>query len=193
MYVSNWDFLYYCFSFLEQNWMAKKGGGWGDRGTKGDYVSTYRLHYDMQNCLLCISNVHTSLWQAGEWGMCGMQGTIPCSKNACQVTLHFAVWSSRWLYLRTILEQTTLVTVKFRLYSCRSTFGSKTFKVMTKSHSVTCVQGSTTVRLMEMGVEVMAKVTKIRLAIKRYQWTKNKKLFTMNEAQWKRWCMYVPI
>jgi hypothetical protein len=36
---------------------------------------------------------------------------------------------------------------------------------------------------MEMGVEVMAKVTKIRLAIKRYQWTKNKKLFTMNEAQ----------
>jgi hypothetical protein len=40
-----------------------------------------RLHHDVQNYLLKISNVHTSLWQASEWGMRGLQGTFPCCKS----------------------------------------------------------------------------------------------------------------
>ncbi len=41
-----------------------------------------RLHRDMRDYLLLISNVHTSLHQAGEWGMRGLQGTFPrCKKR----------------------------------------------------------------------------------------------------------------
>jgi hypothetical protein len=41
-----------------------------------------RLHCDVHNYLLRISNVHTSLQQASEWGMRGMQGTFPrCKKR----------------------------------------------------------------------------------------------------------------
>jgi hypothetical protein len=36
-----------------------------------------RLHTDIRNYLLRICNVHTSLRQASEWGMRGMQGTFP--------------------------------------------------------------------------------------------------------------------
>jgi hypothetical protein len=35
-----------------------------------------RLHRDVRDYLLLISNVHTSLRQASEWGMCGLQGTF---------------------------------------------------------------------------------------------------------------------
>ena len=81
-------------------------------------------------------------------------------KNACQVTPHFVLWSSR---LCIISEPIKLVTVKFRQYSCRSMFGSKTFKVMTKLLSITFVQGTTAARLTGMGVAVMAKATRIRV------------------------------
>ncbi len=40
-----------------------------------------RLHCDIRNYLLKISNVHTSLRQASEWGMRGLQGTFPCCKS----------------------------------------------------------------------------------------------------------------
>jgi hypothetical protein len=40
-----------------------------------------RLHCDIQNYLLKISNVHTSLWQASKWGVRGLQGTFPCCKS----------------------------------------------------------------------------------------------------------------
>jgi hypothetical protein len=41
-----------------------------------------RLHRDVRNYLLRISNVHTSLRQASEWGMRGIQGTFPrCKKR----------------------------------------------------------------------------------------------------------------
>jgi hypothetical protein len=41
-----------------------------------------RLHRNVRNYLLRISNVHTSLRQASEWGMRGMQGTFPrCKKR----------------------------------------------------------------------------------------------------------------
>jgi hypothetical protein len=40
-----------------------------------------RLHRDVRNYLLMISNVHTSLRQASEWGMRGMQGTFPRCKK----------------------------------------------------------------------------------------------------------------
>ncbi len=85
------------------------------------------------------------------------------AKNACRVTPHFAVWSSRRSCLCIISEPTTLVTVKFRLYCCRSMFGPKTFKAMTKSLSNTSIQGTTTARLTGMGVAVMAKATRIRV------------------------------
>jgi hypothetical protein len=40
-----------------------------------------RLHCDMRNYLLRISNLHTSLWKASEWGMRELQGTFPCCKK----------------------------------------------------------------------------------------------------------------
>jgi hypothetical protein len=40
-----------------------------------------RLHRDIQNYLLKISNVHTSLWQASKWGMRGLQGKFPHCKS----------------------------------------------------------------------------------------------------------------
>ncbi len=84
-------------------------------------------------------------------------------KNACQVTPNFAIGLSRRLCLCIILEPTTSDTVKFRLYSCRSTFRSKTFKVTTESLSITSIQGTTTAWLTRMGVVVMAKAMRIRV------------------------------
>ena len=40
-----------------------------------------RLHCDIRNYLLWISNVHTPLRQASEWGMRGLQGMFPCCKK----------------------------------------------------------------------------------------------------------------
>ena len=41
-----------------------------------------RLHKDVRDYLLRLSNVHTSLRQASEWGMRGLQGTFPrCKKR----------------------------------------------------------------------------------------------------------------
>lgn len=41
-----------------------------------------RLHRDIRDYYLRISNIHTSLRQASEWGMRGMQGTFPrCKKR----------------------------------------------------------------------------------------------------------------
>jgi hypothetical protein len=37
---------------------------------------------------------YTSLQQAREWGMCGLQGSFPCSKNAC----HWTRISGRWCW-----------------------------------------------------------------------------------------------
>ena len=39
------------------------------------------LHCDVCDYILWISNDHTSLWQASEWGMCGLQGTFPRCKK----------------------------------------------------------------------------------------------------------------
>ncbi len=39
------------------------------------------LHRDVRDYLLLISNVHTSLHQASEWGMHGLQGAFPCCKK----------------------------------------------------------------------------------------------------------------
>jgi hypothetical protein len=40
-----------------------------------------RFHRDVHNYLLLILNVHTTLRQASEWGMRGLQGTFPCGKK----------------------------------------------------------------------------------------------------------------
>ena len=41
-----------------------------------------RLHRDLRDYYLRVSNVHTSLRQASEWGMRGLQGTFPrCKKR----------------------------------------------------------------------------------------------------------------
>jgi hypothetical protein len=39
------------------------------------------LHHDLHDYLLCISNVHTLLRQASEWGMPGLQGIFPRCKK----------------------------------------------------------------------------------------------------------------
>jgi hypothetical protein len=43
--------------------------------------SARRLHRDVRDYLLKISNVHTSLRQASKWGMRGLQGTFPHLKR----------------------------------------------------------------------------------------------------------------
>ncbi len=44
--------------------------------------SARRLHRDMRDHLLALSNVYTSLRQASEWGMRGLQGSFPrCKKR----------------------------------------------------------------------------------------------------------------
>jgi hypothetical protein len=41
-----------------------------------------RLHREVRDYILRISNVHMSLRQASEWGMRGIQGTFPrCKKH----------------------------------------------------------------------------------------------------------------
>ncbi len=40
-----------------------------------------RLHHDVRDYYLRGSNVHTSLQQASEWGMRGLQGSFPCCKK----------------------------------------------------------------------------------------------------------------
>jgi hypothetical protein len=40
-----------------------------------------RLHCSVRDYLLWISNVNTSLWQASEWGMRGLQGMFLCCKK----------------------------------------------------------------------------------------------------------------
>jgi hypothetical protein len=40
-----------------------------------------RLHHDVQNYLLTISNIQTLLQQVSKWGMCGLQGMFPCCKS----------------------------------------------------------------------------------------------------------------
>ena len=41
-------------------------------------------HCDVCDNMLWLSNVYTSLWQASEWGMQGLQGTIPQCKKWLQ-------------------------------------------------------------------------------------------------------------
>jgi hypothetical protein len=43
--------------------------------------AAWRLHCYLCDFLLCISNMHTSLWQASDWGMPGLQGTFPWCKK----------------------------------------------------------------------------------------------------------------
>jgi hypothetical protein len=43
--------------------------------------ATRRLHRDVREYLLQISNVHMLLHQASKWGMRGLQGTFPCWKK----------------------------------------------------------------------------------------------------------------
>ncbi len=40
-----------------------------------------RLHHDVRDYYLRVSNVHKSLPQASEWGMRGLQGSFPCCKK----------------------------------------------------------------------------------------------------------------
>ena len=47
--------------------------------------SACRLHPLVRDNLIRLSNVYTSLRQASEWGMCGLQGTFPRCKK-CLLT-----------------------------------------------------------------------------------------------------------
>jgi hypothetical protein len=46
-----------------------------------NHEAARRLHHDVSYYLLLISNVHTSLRQASEWGMSSLQGTFPHCKK----------------------------------------------------------------------------------------------------------------
>ena len=59
-----------------------------------------RLHRDIREYYLRISNIHTSLRQASEWGMRGMQGTFPRCKK------HLPSDSDKW---QLVLEAIVLV------------------------------------------------------------------------------------
>ena len=56
------------------------------------------LHRDVRDYLLKISNVHTSLWQAIEWGMRGLQGTFPRWKKRLPGN-----HEQRWLVIEAII------------------------------------------------------------------------------------------
>jgi hypothetical protein len=43
--------------------------------------SAHQLHPLVRDNLIRLSNVYTSLWQASEWGMRGLQGTFPRCKR----------------------------------------------------------------------------------------------------------------
>ena len=47
--------------------------------------SARRLHSLVRDNLICLSNVYTSLRQASEWGMRGLQGTFPRFKKDCHL------------------------------------------------------------------------------------------------------------
>jgi hypothetical protein len=56
------------------------------------------LHRDVRDYLLKISNMHTLLRQASEWGMRGLQGTFPRWKKHLPSNHH-----QRWLVLEAIV------------------------------------------------------------------------------------------
>ena len=58
----------------------RSGDAYGTFASPITKKAARRLHRDVCDYLLLISNVHTSLWQS-EWGMHGMQGTFPLQKT----------------------------------------------------------------------------------------------------------------
>jgi len=78
--------------------------------------ATKRLHRDVRDYLLRISNVRTSLRQASEWGMHGLQGTFPrCKKRLPSDSEQ--VWCLSRLCLYTIFVRSTLgSTVRLKMY-----------------------------------------------------------------------------
>ncbi len=67
-----------------------------------------QLHRDVRDYLLLISNVHTSLWQASEWGMRGLQGTF--SLDARKTRFH-PVWISYPQTFDIFLRENSIVSV----------------------------------------------------------------------------------
>jgi hypothetical protein len=114
-----------------------------------------RLHRDVRDYLLLISNVHTSLRQASEWGMHGLQGTFPrCKKRL----------PSDPALCRLVVEAIVLVHnyrtdfigySQIRLSLTLSMFGVKIWKDMTESLSITSARGNMTARMMARKVLVM--------------------------------------
>jgi hypothetical protein len=105
--------------------------------------ATRRLHRDVRDYLLRISNVRTSLRQASEWGMHGLQGTFPrCKKR-----------------LPSDSEQRRLVlalgTVRLKVYLTLNMFALRTSTVTTKFLNITSVQGITIVMLTGVVTGVM--------------------------------------
>ncbi len=118
-----------------------------------------RLHRDVHNYLLRISNVHTLLWQASKWGMRGLQGTFP----RCKKRLPGDDEMQRLVLDAIVLVhnfQTEYVgRARLKLHSTQNMCVSKTWKATTELHSTTPIQESTIVKL--TGAEVIVKTTLI--------------------------------
>ncbi len=56
------------------------------------------MHCSVCDHLISLSNVYTSLWQASEWGMQGLQGTFPCCKKRLPSDK-----DKRWMVLECII------------------------------------------------------------------------------------------
>ena len=83
--------------------------------------SACRLHSSVRDNLICLSNVYTSLRQASEWGMRGLQGTFP----RCKMRLPSDKLKRRHVIECIILVhnlgRNSLDTIRFQLCLRRST------------------------------------------------------------------------
>ena len=117
-----------------------------------------RLHRDVCDYLLKISNIHTSLRQASEWGMRGLQGTFPHCKSCLPSDA-----AQRRLVIKAIILIHNFRTdyvgySQIRVSLIESMFNAKISMDVIEYHSIISVRGIMIVMMwmgLWMGVEVM--------------------------------------
>jgi hypothetical protein len=82
--------------------------------------SACQLHRSVRDHLIRLSNVYTSLWQASEWEMCGLQGTFPCCKKRLPTDK-----DKRWMVLECIIFVHNFWTELVRLNQIAEVFNPK--------------------------------------------------------------------
>jgi hypothetical protein len=81
-----------CFKICVDQGFPRGGDACGTFVGPVSKRQVWRLHHDVRNYLLWISNVHTSLQQAREGGMHGMQGTFPSCKKCLPSDMRRVIW-----------------------------------------------------------------------------------------------------